>query len=132
MQAHVPLPPEAIVQVCLIACLCHWAMVRPRSDGKLGLLLTSGPRKGEVPTSAHTLAGLGPHSLALILVHLDAVEYNYMRLASATEPEVQKWMRQALKVKTLKDVPLPCTDFETLKCHIYLEFCRLRRVTQAS
>ena len=89
-------------------------------------------RSGWVTNSAQCLADLGPAAMAALLRNLDKQEYNPMRLAAADAGDLAKWLRCALKVKTLQDMPLPCHDFGQLLEATQLEYRRLRKLPAQS
>ena len=107
------------------------AMPRTRADGRLGLNALQGTRSGLVTNSAHTLDDVGPAVHAALLRNMDGLEYNAMRLASAEPALLAKWMRVALKVKSLKDLPLPTHAMTLLLEASCLEFCRVNKKPSA-
>jgi len=96
------------------------------------MLALQGTRSGVVTNSAHSLDDLGPAAMAALLRNMDAQEYNPMRLASASAADVAKWLRLALRIKSLKDMPLPTHDMVQLMDASLLEYRRLRRLPAAS
>jgi hypothetical protein len=101
-------------------------MPRVRADGRLGLMAMQSTRSGVVSNSAHVAADLGPAVMASLLRHMNGFEYNALRLASATPEDLAKWLRSCLKVKSLKDVPLPCHDIPDLLEAFSLEYRRVQ------
>ena len=123
------LTPNSWLQ-CLTAWHCA-AMPRTRCDGRLGLNALQGTRSGLVTNSAHSLEDVGPAVHAALLRNMDGLEYNAIRLASAEPAALAKWMRTALKVKSLKDLPLPTHDMAMLLEATCLEFRRVNKKPSA-
>ena len=65
--------------------------------------------------------------MAALLRNMDGLEYNALRLAAADPALLMKWLRMALKVKSLTDVPLPTHDFAKLMEASVLEFRRVNK-----
>ena len=107
------------------------AMPRTRGDGRLGLNALQATRSGMVTNSAHTLEDVGPAVHAALLRNMDGLEYNAMRLASAEPAVLAKWLRVALKAKSLKDLPLPTHDMTLLLEASSLEFRRVNQKPRA-
>ena len=86
-------------------------MGRVRSDGNLGMVVSHNctARKPNVSTAVCTLGKTSLILQAQLLIAMDPVQYNPMRIANWSTEEMTAALRTALSVANLEDVALPST-----------------------